>query len=195
MRRGLQAEASGPQLGAQCRAWASRSPARRTTSPRALEPSTSRGIDVDRVSVCAPPSARRMPPRVENTGWMSPNSGRGAKWTPMATAPSLQVASRSRMPGESVARRCPRSRWPSARASRSTTVPVSVRKVVSRTSVRGRYLRVVQAGALGCSDQWPAWSSSSRAKTAGLSNRGRHNQSTEPTELTRAAERQSESRA
>src|SRR5215469_129684 len=44
-------------------------------------------------------------------------------------------------------------------------------------------------------DQWPAWSSSSRAKTDGPSKRGKHSQSTEPARLTSAAERQSDSKA
>jgi hypothetical protein len=44
-------------------------------------------------------------------------------------------------------------------------------------------------------EKWPASSSSRRANTLGPSNRGKHSQSTDPALLTRAAERQSDSRA
>ncbi len=47
----------------------------------------------------------------------------------------------------------------------------------------------------GAIEKCPAASSRIRAKTAGLSNLGRHSQSTEPARLTSAAEWQSETSA
>ena len=44
-------------------------------------------------------------------------------------------------------------------------------------------------------DQWPACSPSSRAKTDGLSKRGKHSQSIEPSRLTGAALCRSDSKA
>lgn len=67
--------------------------------------------------------------------------------------------------------------------------------VVSSTSVVSTYLLVVVTCPTGRTDQCPAVSSSSRANTLGLSNRGKHSQSTEPSRLTSAAECRSESRA
>ncbi len=47
----------------------------------------------------------------------------------------------------------------------------------------------------GLIDQCPAVSSSSRPNTEGLSNRGQHSQSTDPSVVTRAAEWQSDTSA
>ncbi|GAC1501217.1 MAG: hypothetical protein NVS2B15_23650 [Pseudarthrobacter sp.] len=55
------------------------------------------------------------------------------------------------------------------------------------------YLRVDVKSATGRIDQNPAASPRRRPKTEGLSNRGRHNQSTDPAAFTKAADRQSES--
>jgi hypothetical protein len=73
-------------------------------------------------------------------------------------------------------------------ASTRTIVPVDVRKVVSRTMVRSRYRLVTSASAVGRMAQCPASLSRIRANTAGLSNRGKQSQSTDPSVLTRAAE-------
>jgi hypothetical protein len=54
---------------------------------------------------------------------------------------------------------------------------------------------VTVASRPGRIDQWPASSSSRRANVDGLSNLGQHSHSTEPAELTNAAEWQSDSSA
>ena len=54
---------------------------------------------------------------------------------------------------------------------------------------------VLFAGSVGRTDQCPAAGSRSRPSTAGESNRGAHNQSTEPLQLTSAAVRRSDRRA
>ena len=66
--------------------------------------------------------------------------------------------------------------------------------VVSTTSVPGRYRRSVVNDSTGRIDQCPASGSSIRAKSAGLSNRGRQSQSIDPWRSTSAAELQSASR-
>ena len=65
--------------------------------------------------------------------------------------------------------------------------------VVSRTSEPGTYARVTVKGAVGAIEKWPASGSRIRENSAGLSKRGRHSQSIEPSEPTSAAELQSES--
>src|SRR6266508_580895 len=81
---------------------------------------------------------------------------------------------------------------PVAKASVSTTVPVGVWKVVSSTRVRSRYRRLVVYSPAGRIDQCPAASSSSRPKIDGLSKRGKHSQSTDPSTVVKAAEWQSD---
>ena len=54
-------------------------------------------------------------------------------------------------------------------ASRSLTLPVSVVKLVSITSVPGRYRRSLLYAPTGRIDQWPASGSRRREKTASLS--------------------------
>ena len=71
-------------------------------------------------------------------------------------------------------RRRPRSRWPCGRSSPAPSCdPGSDASPRWRPSTR--------------TDQWPACSPSSRPKTDGLSKRGKHNQSIEPSRLTSAA--------
>jgi hypothetical protein len=67
--------------------------------------------------------------------------------------------------------------------------------VVSSTIEPSRYRRVESNGvpSAGRIDQWPAASSRMRPKTDGESKRGRHNQSIEPSRLTSALDRQSDS--
>ena len=67
-------------------------------------------------------------------------------------------------------------------------------KVVSSTSVPGRYRRSVVNGSAGRIDQCPASGSRIRENRAGLSKRGRQSQSIDPYRSTRAAELQSDSR-
>ncbi len=71
----------------------------------------------------------------------------------------------------------------------SATLPVSVSKTVSRIIVPGRYCRWTRAGgSAGAMRQRPLSGVPTRAaKQAGLSNRGQHSQSIEPSRLTRAA--------
>ena len=68
-----------------------------------------------------------------------------------------------------------------------TTVPDGVEYVVSITMVRSRYRRVTPVAPSARTDQWPASSPRSRAKTDGLSKRGKHSQSIDPSRLTSAA--------
>ncbi len=82
-----------------------------------------------------------------------------------------------------------------ANASRTTAVPVAVTYVVSRTIVRSTYRRVTELAFGARSNQCPADSPSSRPKIDGLSKRGKHNQSIEPSRLTSAALCRSESNA
>ena len=80
-------------------------------------------------------------------------------------------------------------------ASVSTAVPAAVRKLVSSTMVWSAYVRLAMKSSAGRIAKCPPWVSRTRANTAGASKRGKHSQSTEPARLTRAAERQSDSRA
>jgi len=72
-------------------------------------------------------------------------------------------------------------------------VPAAVWNVVSSTMVRSKYRRETLLTPRGRIDHDPARSSSRRANTDGLSNRGKHSQSMEPVRSTRAAVWQSES--
>ena len=86
---------------------------------------------------------------------------------------------------------------PGTMKSISATLPVDDPKIVSNTSVSGRYRRVtVKKADSGPIHQRPFSGDPSRAaKQAGLSKRGQHSQSMEPALLTSAAVRQSLSRA
>ena len=82
-----------------------------------------------------------------------------------------------------------------AMASVSTAVPASARNVVSSTMVWSRYARLARKSPAGRIAKRPPAGSSRRQNTDGASKRGKHSQSTDPSRLTRAAERQSDSRA
>ena len=99
------------------------------------------------------------------------------------------------MLGECAPRSWPRSLRPTASASVSTAVPPGVVKVVSSTIVWSRYLRLAWNSPAGWIVKCPPAGSSRRQNTEGPSKRGKHSQSTEPSRLTSAAERQSESSA
>src|SRR4051794_1901730 len=74
---------------------------------------------------------------------------------------------------------------------KSTTWPTpdSVKNRVTSTAVSGKYTCVlVYSMPVGCTRKWPPFVSSSRApKTLGESNRGKQNQSIDPSVVTRAA--------
>ena len=72
---------------------------------------------------------------------------------------------------------------------------VAVVNVVSSTSVRSTYRRVLVHSPLGAICQCPASRSSSRPNTDGLSKRGKDSHSTEPAVSTKAHEWRSERRA
>ena len=72
-------------------------------------------------------------------------------------------------------------------------MPLEVVNPVRSTIVFGRYWRLVRASPVGRRLKWPASASSSAANTEGLSNRGRHSQSTLPSRLTSAAPCRSDS--
>jgi hypothetical protein len=76
-----------------------------------------------------------------------------------------------------------------------TAVPPAVVKVVSSTMVWSTYLRRAWNSPVGRIAKRPPAGSSRRQNTDGASKRGQHSQSTEPSRLTRAAERQSDSSA
>jgi hypothetical protein len=107
----------------------------------------------------------------------------------------VQASRRSNTPGDPVPRSWPRSLRPTAIASVSTAVPAAVLNVVSRAMVRSAYARLAWNSPAGRMEKWPPPESRIRAKTAGESKRGKHSQSTEPSRLTSAAERQSDSSA
>ena len=71
----------------------------------------------------------------------------------------------------------------------SATLPSLVSKIVSRIIVPGRYCRRMRTGgSAGAMRQRPLSGVPTRAaKQAGLSKRGQHSQSIEPSRLTRAA--------
>lgn len=77
--------------------------------------------------------------------------------------------------------------------STSIAAPSAASNSVSSTSVPGRYRRVARgAGSAGASSQRPCSGAlSSAAKQAGLSKRGQHSQSIEPSRATSAAVSQS----
>ena len=77
----------------------------------------------------------------------------------------------------------------------STAVPPAVVNVVSSTIVWSTYLRLAWNSPAGRIANRPPAGSSRRQNTDGASKRGQHSQSTEPSRLTRAAERQSDSSA
>ena len=77
----------------------------------------------------------------------------------------------------------------------STAVPPAVMKVVSSTIVWSTYRRLAWNSPDGRIAKRPPAGSSRREKTDGPSKRGKHSQSTEPSRLTSAAERQSDSSA
>ncbi len=77
----------------------------------------------------------------------------------------------------------------------STAVPRGVVKVVSSTIVWSTYRRRAWNSPAGRIAKCPPEGSSSRQNTDGPSKRGKHSQSTEPSRLTSAAERQSDSSA
>jgi hypothetical protein len=80
-------------------------------------------------------------------------------------------------------------------ASVRTQVPSLVVNVVSSTIVWSRYLRLAWNSPAGRTAKWPPAGSSRRQNTDGPSKRGKHSQSTDPSRLTSAAERQSDSSA
>ncbi len=135
----------------------------------------------------SPPNATTPPSTASSRGWTSPYSGRGTYSRDNSTSPSTHVARRSRRCGALRPSSCPRLPSPMARASVITTVPVGVRKVVSNTIVRSRYRRVTWVALVAPIDQWPASSPRRRPRIEGLSKRGKHNQSIDPSRLTSAA--------
>ena len=77
----------------------------------------------------------------------------------------------------------------------STAVPPAVVNVVSSTIVWSTYRRLARNSPAGWIANRPPAGSSRRQNTDGASKRGKHSQSTEPSRLTSAAERQSDSSA
>ena len=77
----------------------------------------------------------------------------------------------------------------------STAVPPPVVKVVSSTMVWSAYLRLASNSPVGRIAKRPPAGSSRRQNTDGPSKRGKHSQSTEPSRLTSAADRQSDTSA
>jgi hypothetical protein len=77
----------------------------------------------------------------------------------------------------------------------STAVPCAVVKVVSSTRVSSTYRRLTWNSPAGRIVKCPPAGSRRRQNTDGPSKRGKQSQSTEPSRLTSAAERQSESSA
>ncbi len=76
-----------------------------------------------------------------------------------------------------------------------TAVPPAVVKVVSSTIVWSRYRRLTWNSPAGRIANRPPAGSSRRQNTDGASKRGKHSQSTEPSRLTSAADRQSDNSA
>ena len=171
-----------------CRANPAASPSRRVNDIRAVEPSIAWARSVESSDRSAPPRDSTPSSVPVRSGVTRPNSGRGANSTSTSTAPSVHSIRRSSVRGAPAPRSWPCSVGSSAIASVSTATPPPVRNVVSSTMVRSRYPRVAVNSPFGVTEKWPAESSRIRANTAGLSNRGRHSQSTEPALLTSAAE-------
>ena len=88
--------------------------------------------------------------------------------------------------------RCPPLSGPRASKSVSTKTPVDVVNVVSSTSVRSTYRRVLVHSPLGAIRQCPASGPSSRPNTDGESKRGKASHSTDPAVSIKAHEWRSE---
>jgi len=171
-------------------------PAYRVQLPAAMAPVICSGRSVDSSSIVAPPPQRTPPVSSSNRGKINANSGRGTHSNRTSTEPDMQRARRSNTPGEARPRSWPRSWAPNAIASWTTSCPDSEDQVVSNTSPCGKYRRSATASpSAGRKSRYPASSSSSRASTGARSNRGRHNQSTEPARVTNAAVEQSDRNA
>jgi hypothetical protein len=133
-------------------------------------------------SASAPASATMRPPTSWIHGLTLPYPGRGRMAETISTSPARPSTIRI-------------TRGASSRGgmkSRTRTDPIEVRQTDSRTSESPRYRRSATApeqgrptGEVGAICQVPCfWVPSRPAKTAGESNRGRHNQSIEPSSQT-----------
>src|SRR4051812_29545058 len=157
--------------------------------------SSSSATGVVSTSHSAPPRAVTPPSTRASNGTTSPYSGRGEYEMSRSTLPSVQRTWRTSRCGTSTPSRWPPLSGPTASASTTTRVPVGVVNVVSKTSDWSRWRRELVQAPRGCRRQCPALSSSSRPKTDGLSNRGKHSHSTDPPWSTSAQEWRSEMRA
>ncbi len=168
------------------------SPAVRRTRPRAsASPVISNGRSLLRASRPEPVSIR-IPsfPAGRSRLFRRPYPGRGAKVISTSISPRLHSTSRRISRSGSKSHFFSSSEATGMRSVR-TMSPVPVSNRVWSTLVCLRYCRSVLNGAAGAIRQRPAAGSRMAPNRDGLSNRGQHSQSIEPSRPTRAALRPS----
>jgi len=187
--RGSGAGGSGRCEGAQTSVSVSRCPADRVTSQSTVSaPGTTRtGPSAPSQTASGPATATVQGPRSRTHGTTRPWWNRSRSALRTVTVPESPSTTRTRLG----------SRVRGGMKSVTRTVPAGVSHRESRTSVPGRYARLVQRPPLvGARRQNPLSSvPSSAARQAGESKRGRQSQSTEPSRPTMAAVSWSPTRA